>query len=224
MKFRSKHPFDYYLFFDVEATCEDKCGFSYPNEIIEFPIVLVKSDSFQVVDEYRSFVKPTIQPILSEFCTQLTGITQSTVDTSPTFVEVLNDFQLFLAKHELFQQASAAFRNSCHLSLLDGPFDIRDFITKQCIHSRIKRPAYFDIPWVNLRKTFKEFYHLRENKNINGMLTHLKIEFEGREHSGLDDARNLARIAQCMDRDGCVLKTNCRFDSRRHQPYQKYRK
>ncbi|OBZ86079.1 3'-5' exonuclease eri1 [Choanephora cucurbitarum] len=215
---RSKQPFDYYLFFDVEATCEDKCGFSYPNEIIEFPVILVKSDSFEIVNEYRSYVKPTINSTLSDFCTKLTGITQSTVDQSPTFVEVLNDFQLFLAKYELFQQSSAAFVT------VDGPFDIRDFITKQCLHSRIKRPAYFDIPWVNLRKTFKDFYHLKENKNINGMLTHLKMEFKGREHSGLDDARNLALIAQRMNQEGCVLETNCRFDKKLHQPYQKYRK
>lgn len=201
-------PFDYYLFFDVEATCEENGGFTFPNEIIEFPVVLVDGKTFDIVDEFRSYVKPTINPTLSDFCTDLTGITQSTVDKSPTFTEMLVDFQEFLAKYDLFQSASASF-------VTDGPFDIRDFITKQCKHSKLKpRPAYFDIPWVNIRKLFKEFYHQKDNKNIALMLAHLHMTFEGREHSGLDDARNLAFIGKRMHEEGCIFKTNCRYDSR----------
>jgi 3'-5' exoribonuclease 1 len=139
----------------------------------------------------------------------LTGITQSTIDQSPPFVEVLNNFQEFLSKYELFQSSSAAF-------VTDGPFDIRDFITKQCKHSKIKpRPAYFDIPWVNIRKLFREFYNQKENKNINNMLSHLKMEFQGREHSGLDDARNLTAIGKRMFDEGCLFKTNCSYDSKK---------
>ncbi|KAI7861099.1 hypothetical protein BDC45DRAFT_13312 [Circinella umbellata] len=44
-----KQPFDYYLFFDVEATCEEGGSFEYPNEIIEFPIVLVDGRTFEIV-------------------------------------------------------------------------------------------------------------------------------------------------------------------------------
>ncbi|KAG2201753.1 hypothetical protein INT47_002013 [Mucor saturninus] len=207
---KNVQPFDYYLFFDVEATCIEGGGFTYANEIIEFPVILI--------DEFRSYVKPTINPTLSDFCTNLTGITQSTVDQSPTFVEVLNDFQEFLSKYDLFQTSTAAF-------VTDGPFDIRDFITKQCKHSKIKRrPAYFDIPWVDIRKLFREFYHQKENKNINNMLSHLKMEFQGREHSGLDDARNLAAIGKKMHEQGCLFKTNCRYDPKRHNVGRRQRR
>jgi 3'-5' exoribonuclease 1 len=51
------------------------------------------------------------------------------------------------------------------------------------------------------------------------MLTHLKMEFKGREHSGLDDARNLAAIGKRMYNDGCIFKTNCKYDSRKHVLY-----
>ena len=44
-----KQPFDYYLFFDVEATCDEGGGFEYPNEIIEFPIILVDGNTFEIV-------------------------------------------------------------------------------------------------------------------------------------------------------------------------------
>lgn len=61
------------------------------------------------VDEFRSYVKPTINPTLSEFCMKLTGISQDTVDNSPIFIDVLNQFQEFLAKYNLFQSSSAVF-------------------------------------------------------------------------------------------------------------------
>lgn len=47
---KKQQPLDYYLFFDVEATCEENGGFEYPNEIIEFPIVLVDGKSFEKVE------------------------------------------------------------------------------------------------------------------------------------------------------------------------------
>jgi 3'-5' exoribonuclease 1 len=101
--------FDYFLFFDVEATCIKDGGFNYANEIIEFPIVLVDGTTFDIVDEFRSYVKPGINPILSEFCIELTGITQETVDQSPDFVQVLNEFQVFMAKYDLFRSKTATF-------------------------------------------------------------------------------------------------------------------
>lgn len=40
---------------------------------------------------------------------KLTGITQDTVDNSPVFIDVLNQFQEFLAKYSLFQSSTAIF-------------------------------------------------------------------------------------------------------------------
>ena len=39
------------------------------------------------------------------------------------------------------------------------------------------------------------------------------MEFEGREHCGLDDAKNIARIMSQLLSDGCVLQYN-RFISK----------
>lgn len=95
-----------FLVLDVEATCEDGSGaFDYPNEIIaspsthlhneltitcvqEWPVCLLRwkdkhegglAECLEVVSEFRSFVKPTWKPRLSEFCKQLTGVTQASV-------------------------------------------------------------------------------------------------------------------------------------------------
>ena len=40
------------------------------------------------------------------------------------------------------------------------------------------------------------------------MLKTLGLRFEGRQHCGLDDTRNIVRVATQMIKDGCVLKYN----------------
>ncbi|KAI9323071.1 ribonuclease H-like domain-containing protein [Dichotomocladium elegans] len=229
-----KQPFDYYLFFDVEATCEENGGFDYPNEIIEFPVVLVDGLTFKKVDEFQSYVKPSKHPELTDFCKKLTGITQETVDESPSFVDVLDEFQAFMTKYALFQDCSAVFVTApfsyvrtCGWALFsqkDGPFDIRDFVTKQCTHSKIKLPLYFQQPWINIRKLYKDFYKSERSKNISQMLEALGMSFEGHQHSGLDDARNLWRIGQRMYDDGCVFKTNMYWGHRMRTFQRKSRK
>ena len=54
---------------------------------------------------------------------------------------------------------------------------------------------------------FGSFYQIKSG-NLATMLGHLGMKFEGREHCGLDDAMNIARVAVQMVQDGCVLKYN----------------
>jgi inhibitor of KinA sporulation pathway (predicted exonuclease) len=43
------------------------------------------------------------------------------------------------------------------------------------------------------------------------MLEHLELDFEGRPHCGLDDARNIARVLLQMIRDGASIQVNERI-------------
>lgn len=43
------------------------------------------------------------------------------------------------------------------------------------------------------------------------MLEKLGMDYEGRPHSGLDDSKNIARIAIRMLQDGCELRVNERL-------------
>ncbi|CAG8491241.1 10637_t:CDS:2 [Paraglomus occultum] len=195
-----KQPFDYYICFDVEATCEEGRDFGYANEIIEFPAILIDSKTFDIVDIFHSYVKPSVNPKLSDFCISLTGISQAVVDGSPSFLEILTSFQQFLQRHKLFSDNKCAF-------ITDGPWDIRDFIHKQCRSSNIERPKYFTYPWVDIRALFAEFYNC-DRCNIPTMLSRYELTFEGRQHSGLDDAKNIAIIAKRMWMDGALFRAN----------------
>ena len=63
---------------DLEATCLRERKPDFISEIIE--IGAVKIDDDKIIEEMSLFVKPTINPILSDFCTELTSISQEDVD------------------------------------------------------------------------------------------------------------------------------------------------
>lgn len=194
------HSHEYFLCFDVEATCEPNGGFDYDNEIIEFPAVLLCARTWETVAEFHSFVKPTMKPALSQFCKELTGIAQESVDAAPPFTVVLKRFEAWLRHFD----SSEHFSKTAFIT--DGPWDLRDFISKQCRFSSIKRPKYMH-KWVDLRTLFAE-HKKTARLNLEGMLKVLEMEFEGRPHSGIDDARNVARIAKRLAEDGVIFGTN----------------
>ncbi|WVQ75109.1 hypothetical protein IAR50_004718 [Cryptococcus sp. DSM 104548] len=149
-KFRS------FLCFDVEATCRGGKEFDWPNEIIEFPVVLVKWGEpngegkrlLEKVDTFRSYVRPIWQPILTDFCKALTGITQETVDASPTFPEVLNELEAWLDKWDL--RGEKGLKDAIWVT--DGPWDLRDFVPKQLyITPPNPFPNYFHGPYLNIK-------------------------------------------------------------------------
>lgn len=70
--------FQYFVVIDFEATC-DKEKKPHPQEIIEFPSVLVNSMTGQVEDCFQIYVRPTYNQLLSDFCKELTGIQQTQV-------------------------------------------------------------------------------------------------------------------------------------------------
>ena len=88
----------------------------------------------------------------------------------------------------------------------DGPWDLRFFLHGECARKGLQKPAYFD-KWCNIKQLFADHYHERSCK-IHKMPALQGMQFEGRLHSGIDDTRNIARIAMRLRDDGAVLYNN----------------
>jgi ERI1 exoribonuclease 3 len=58
--------------------------FDLKKEIIEFPVLKVNTKTFEIEDTFHSYVEPKIHKKLTQFCTELTGITQNMVDNQPS--------------------------------------------------------------------------------------------------------------------------------------------
>lgn len=87
-----------------------------------------------------------------------------------------------------------------------SPWDIKECLFPQCVLAKTTFPPYAT-KWMDVRKMFSSFYRVRSG-NISGMLESLGLQFEGREHSGIDDAKNIARVLLQLIRDGCIIKYN----------------
>ena len=91
---------DFVVVLDFEATCWDKTETTRsPQEIIEFPGLLVNVQTGELVAEFHEYVTPDVHPTISGFCTGLTGITQSMVDGGAPLNEVMARHMAWLASH-----------------------------------------------------------------------------------------------------------------------------
>jgi len=248
-----EQPYDAFLVLDVEATCVEESTFDYANEIIEWPVCLLRwkdkdpygrATQLEIVDEFRSFVKPTWRPQLSQFCTTLTGITQEQVDAAPTFTQLVDIFREFLERHGLIERGTGRkLVRFCWCT--DGPFDIRDFVVKQCFISKIPLPKWISGDVLDVRRAVIDLslailnndtsFHARQASTDTEHAFHIPkrlplsiprqlqilglTPFEGRQHSGIDDTRNITRIVIQLGRRGLRLRPNTVVNPKRRWPW-----
>jgi inhibitor of KinA sporulation pathway (predicted exonuclease) len=169
-----------YIIVDLEATCWEGKALA-PNEIIEIGAVCV-DDSNWILGEFDVMVRPSICPILSEFCTQLTSITQADVENAPHFPEALQQFQDWIAQ----------FEDSYWLCSW-GFYDKKQFKQDCILHG-------LDTDWLKNHMSIKH-QHPKISDGITarplGMQGALKLEgftLDGTHHRGIDDARNMTKI------------------------------
>ncbi|KAK3599310.1 hypothetical protein CHS0354_028675 [Potamilus streckersoni] len=198
--------FSYLVVIDFESTCWQDGKFR-TQEIIEFPAVLLNTETGQIEGEFHHYIQPQEDPILSEFCTELTGINQAQVDEGIPLPICLRKFSHWLDK---LQNEKGLRFNSSDPHKNKGTFvtwsdwDLGVCLLYECKRKQILKPIQLN-SWIDLRATYRKFYGRKPN-GLNGALEDLGISFQGREHSGLDDARNTAKLAWRMMCDGCVMK------------------
>lgn len=186
--------FHYFVVIDFEATC-DKERNPHPQEIIEFPSVVVNSMTGDLEACFQTYVRPSYHQHLSNFCTELTGIQQSQVDRGVSLSEALLMHDKWL-EHKGIKQTKFAV-------VTWSNWDCRVMLESECRFKRIRKPPYFN-SWINLKIPFQEMFggvrcNLKDAVQLAG------LAWEGRPHCGLDDARNTARLLTYLMRGGFRL-------------------
>jgi 3'-5' exoribonuclease 1 len=166
-----------FVIFDLEATC-DNTDPNWINEVIEIGAVKINQNG-NIISEFSKFAKPQFDTILTEFCTELTSITQDDIDNAEYLDKVLIEFNEWS-------------KGSILLSW--GGYDIRQL--KRDIESQ-----KVDIDWIEMKNRHIDFKRWYSNKNKLrkpcGMSKALKLEklpLDGTHHRGIDDARNISKI------------------------------
>lgn len=207
----STQHFKYLICVDFEATCwENQAPVQWrETEIIEFPAVLVNLQTGKIEAEFHEYVKPFELPKLSAYCIELTGVKQQDVENGMPLEMALKIFQEWLRKElrtrnlQLPKMSKDKMTGNCALVTWSN-CDFGIFLEKECRRKNLKKPSYFN-QWIDLSELYNGRYKYKPTSFVNA-LSHVGIKFEGRQHSGRDDARNLATLAYKMVCDGVQLK------------------
>jgi inhibitor of KinA sporulation pathway (predicted exonuclease) len=163
------------IIFDVEATCDINIP-KQKRELIE--IGAVKIENGNIVDRFQKLIKPKKNSILSNYCKELTHISQEEIDFADTPLNVLQSFLEWS-------------RNSVLGSW--GDFD-PDIIKRELHKNKIILPN--DISFINIKKVYLSIKHFPSTYSLQDSLKKEKIVFNGTQHRAYDDAYNTYLIYQ----------------------------
>ncbi|HEY9604201.1 MAG TPA: 3'-5' exonuclease [Allocoleopsis sp.] len=169
---------DQILVIDIESTCwQDAPPPGQESEIIEIGICLFDVASAQRLEKDSILVKPDRSQV-SDFCTQLTTLTQEQVDRGISFAAACSILKKqYLSKERVW----ASY----------GDYDRRQF-ERQCASFQISYP--FGTTHLNVKSLFAIIHALPHEVGMDRALELLNLPLEGTHHRGGDDAWNIASI------------------------------
>lgn len=169
------------LVIDLEATCCNQG--SVPQQEMETIQIgaVIATLSGEVMGEWSSHVRPIRHPVLTTFCTQLTGIRQSDVDTADAFPNVIKRLGKWIDHTRSTIDCWASW----------GAYDR---------HQLQQDLTFHGVPWclppthLNMKAVFAKKFRLKKRPALSTALSLVGLEFSGTPHNAQDDARNAARL------------------------------
>lgn len=171
-----------FIIVDFEATCCNRNSFPRNEmEIIEIGSVAIDQDALKPLSEFQSFIRPIRHPQLTAFCKELTSIKQHNVNDAPEFTSALSEFNNWINQ----------FENPVFCSW--GYYDKKQLI-QDCKFHHLAYP--FTDKHINIKELFALNMGLRKGVGLGKALKLVNLKFQGTAHRGIDDARNMSRIAK----------------------------
>jgi inhibitor of KinA sporulation pathway (predicted exonuclease) len=141
----------------------------------------VKLDEFgEWQESFNVFIRPTVHPVLSDFCRNLTSISQIDVNRAEFFPRVIDDFMDFID-----------LEGDDYLLCSWGGFDKRQLIA-ECKRHDIET-AWLEYH-INLKDQYQKMKRYRQPIGLKKAVEREGFEFTGIHHRGISDAENLAKI------------------------------
>jgi len=174
---------------DIEATCwakddpvSDGAG-GRVSDIIEVGLTPVDLAAGERLGKHKILVKPE-RSTVSEFCTELTGLTQQEVDAGVSFAEACD---LLATEHKSADRPWASW----------GDYDRSQFL-RQSAAIGVAYP--FGETHVNAKAVFSTVH--RGRHGMKAALELAGLPLEGRHHDGADDSWNIAALVLYLQAGG----------------------
>ena len=167
-------------------------------ETIEIGAVML-DDSLQEVSSFRTYVKPEYNDGIEKKIFELTGITDDMVLNAPKFNEALRMFTSWCLGAGDDVTVYAWSKND-YLQI-SKEIILKDYeITRQ-------EASLLENAWSDFQQEFDSHLGFERNLSLKVALDMAGVNFSGREHDALDDARNTAELLHIFKDENLFDKT-----------------
>ena len=166
-----------YIIFDLEATCQ-KNDNSFINEIIEIGAVKINRN-LETISTFDLFIKPIVNPVLTDFCKELTTIQQSDVINADLFSIGIEKFKDWIGIYE-----------EDYVLCSWGFYDKKQIEKDSLLH---KINGSWSKKHISLKHQFSDIKNIKPC-GMQKALNILNLKLKGTHHRGIDDALNIAEI------------------------------
>lgn len=157
------------------------------NEIIEIGAVLL-DEHMQEISSFRTYVKPEYNDRIEMKIRKITGITDAKVANAPIFAEAFKMFTNWCLGID-DEMLIYAWSDSDYIQIT------KEIVLKKYVPSDHERKI-IDTKWSDFQKEFDMQLGFEKQVSLSMALSMAGINFSGREHNALDDARNTAELLQ----------------------------
>ncbi|WP_124728789.1 3'-5' exonuclease KapD [Staphylospora marina] len=151
-------------------------------EIIEAGVVSVRNGQREA--SFGTFVRPEVNPVLTERCKEFLGITQEDVDGGIAFADLLKRLREWTGPDTRV--------------VTWGNMDLH-VLRKMC--ERVEESFPFHDDGIDLSMEYKRFYGDRNQTGLMKALSLYGRECDRRHHRALDDAMTTFEIFQLLEKD-----------------------
>ena len=170
-----------YVVIDLECTCWDHNDpHRDDHETIEIGAVFLDKD-FNKLGQYHKYTWPKHNQTISEYCTDLTGITRSTLNRYAVSFYVA---MISLSKH------MRSLSDTDPILCSWGYFDKKQ-LEKDCLAWKCQYP--FSDKHINIKQLFLD-KHNRKRIGLQKAVRMAGLRFNGSPHSAIDDANMTVEI------------------------------
>ena len=180
--------------FNLRAIEKKGKEYQVPTEIIQIGAVKL-DENLKSVEEFSCYVRPQMRGI-SDYCTEITGITDEQVADASPFRQSITHFLDWIGDD--ISQTYIYTWSGADLEM----------VRKECRNKKIEieKLNYLCEHWVDYQKRFGDALGYPVSLSLNNALLAIDIHFEGQMHDALADARNTAKLIQAAEKEKTCKK------------------
>ena len=154
-------------------------------ETIEIGAVML-DDDLKEISSFRTYVKPEYNNVIAPKIARLTGITMEMVEEAPVFGEALKAFTDWC--REAKDDVTIYAWSGSDFGQIKKEITLKEYSITDSEKDLLQKP------WSDFQHEFDTYLGFERHLSLKMALEMAGVDFSGKEHDALDDARNTAEL------------------------------